>query len=339
MTPLGFSRFIALAAWRWLAAVALLGWGAAAQGQASVDVSVNTDVLPGDIGRGQSYTVALGAVAAGTTLNVTWTFTNTTLQAVILLPNRSGSATRIRLTPAARLSLIGENVPGAALVPPVGAYPIDPADLGPVTVPPGGAMTVTFQAQSSVNLGSATASLSLSVGGVYDQAWVEGDSTLDCGTWSGQEIFASDPQVTGSTLNVLRNVEPGCRYTLEDAVFTNDLTYPVVVHYVGYEDSGWMADYISGAVTGWNDITLDPNESSPPFTIMFGMPWYVGNESRGLPPGGFTFTWLPLRTGTILTPANAGPVPALGDGELALLALAVAGIGARRGRNRHNLKQ
>ena len=327
--------------WSGLAlAAALTGWGAAAQAQTTVAVSLNSSVLPGHVGYGRSYTAPIGDVTAGTTLDVTWTFTNTAPQAVILLPNRSGSATRIVLGPSTSLRLLSEDVPGSDLVPPVGAYPIDPAHLGPVTLPPGGAMTVTFKAEVTAATSKAQATLAYSVGGVYDQVWVDEDSLVNCGAWDDEEILASAPTLAGSTEDVLKGVQPDCRYTLGDTVFTNDLPFAVKVRYEGYAGSGWMANYIGGAVEDWEgDITLEPGESSAPFTVLFGMPWYIGNESRGLPPGGFAFTWsvapltpiTPVTTGATLPgAAPAIAVPALGAWALGLLALGLAGIGARR---------
>ena len=320
-----FGRF-----WLGLAlAAGLAGWGGAARAQAVVDVTLNSVVLPGYVGYNRNYTAAIGPVTAGTTLNVTWTFTNTGTQGVILLPNRT-TATKITLAPSASLTLLNEDVPGETLVPPTGAYPIDPANLGPVTLLQGETLTVTFQVQVLANAANAQATLAYSVGGVYDQVWVDDDHLLNCGTWSGQQILASDPRLAGSTADVLAGVWADCRYTVNNAVFTNDLAYPVTVHYDGYADYGWIANYLGGTVKDWNgDITLDPGESSPPFTVMFGMPWYVGNETQGPPPGGFAFTWSVSRP----LPPPAPPVasvPALGDWALALLALGLAGIGARR---------
>jgi len=323
----GFGRF-----WLGLAlAVGLAGWGGAARAQAVVDVTLHSSVLPGHVGYSRNYNAVIGAVTGGTTLNVTWTFTNTGTQGVILLPNRTSLA-KITLNPSASLTLLNENVPGETLVPPAASYPIDPSNLGPVTLLQGETMTVTFQVQVNANVANAQATISYSVGGVYDQVWVDDDHLINCGTWSDEQILASDPKLAGSTADVLAGVYPDCRYTLNNTVFTNDLAYPVTVHYDGYADYGWIANYLGGDVKNWNgDITLDPGESSPPFTVLFGMPWYVGNETEGPPPGGFAFTWSVSPVAPPVPPAPpVAAVPALGDWALALLALGLAGIGARR---------
>jgi hypothetical protein len=322
-----------------LAAI-LLGLGAQAQAQ-TIPVSVNTDVQSADIGLAPPYQVILsGTYTAGTTLDVTWTITNTTGSAVILLPT-STAVNKITFTPATALTLVSENIPGANLVPPVLMPPIDPAVLGPVTVADGDFLTVTFQATVNTEV-LVSALLGLSVGGVYDQDWNYDDFENICGSLvpglKPEDVVVLNASTPQFSKNVGNGVTPDCAY-MQNATISNDLDYPITVTFAGYSDSGTIAPYISGTLCDWDDcktqwtdgITLQPGDSSDEFTMLIGMPWYIADEARST-TGEFEFSWDIAPAGAPPPTTKPTPIPALGHLALALLALGLAALGAQQAR-------
>jgi hypothetical protein len=96
----------------------------------------------------------------------------------------------------------------------------------------------------------------------------------------------------------------------QNAVITNNASAPVTLTYTGGFDNGTIADYIFEWVDGWNDITLNPGDSTPQFTFSVGMPWDVPNAGQGL-AGKFWYEWGLKNSGS--TPI---PPVAVNDGSV-----------------------
>jgi len=306
----------------WLAllfAAVMLCLANGAHAQSCTPITGSTTVSGDNYGSSQAYNIQLGNFAPGTCGDVTYVVNNNTAYPLRFILN---STTNNSVTLTA--SLVLED-----------GYTI-PAD---VTVQPGQSFTATFEvnlpaAASAVT--NAVGTLNYSVGRVYDQVWRYDDFDNACGTFPAADtVLASNPHAENS----IADIEPDCYYS-HVATFVNDLAYPVTVSFTGYSDSGTIAPYIAGTLcdttncgSEWTDgITLQPGQSSAPFTMLVGSPWFIGNESENT-SGTFDFDWQVTQAGPAPqtpSPTTPAPIPALGDLTLALLALGMAGLGARR---------
>ena len=226
-----------------------------------------------DYGKDRSFTVTQsGSTPPGTLLDASYTITNATAYPMRFLLRNAA--------PGITLSS-----PNLVLQP---GYTI-PDD---VTLQPNQSLTVSFQfgvPDTSIAVNNASATFSYGVSRVYDQVWNDDDFWYLCG-WTDipDVVLASNPQ-SGSGMGI-SGINPGCVYG-QNATIHNDLSYPVTVSYAGYTGSGTIAPYLGGTLEGWADgITLQPGQSSDEFSMLVGMPWFIGNESRNT-SGSFLFSW------------------------------------------------
>jgi hypothetical protein len=152
-----------------------------------------------------------------------------------------------------------------------------------------------------------------------DQKFCDGDYDKICGYFYSEALkteIIDDHDKNPEFSLVTETMSPDCVYA-QQLVFTNGLTFPVTITYLGYADWGpgtvpgncpelgsqpavetvpegcSIAPFIAGALNGWasnEGMTLQPGESTAPFYAYVGMPWFVGNES--IRSVGFSrFTW------------------------------------------------
>jgi|GEM_PF-2406594 len=319
----------------WLAllfAAVMLCLANGAHAQSCTPITGSTTVSGDNYGSSQAYHIQLGDFAPGTCGDVTYVINNNTAYPLRFMLNSTTSD----ITLTASLVLAD-------------GYTI-PADI---TVQPGQSFTVTFEVSlpaTASAITNAVGTLNYSVGRVYDQVWRDDDFDGICAPLpASSTVLASKPLIYDDvgSLQSLTGITPGCVYPSQVATFVNDLSYPITVSYVGYSDSGTIAPYISGTLCDsdltncgneWTDsITLQPGQSSDPFTMVVGSPWFIGNESQNT-VGTLAFEWrvTPLAGALTQTPTSAPtPVPSLSDLALALLALGMAGFGTWRIRRQH----
>jgi hypothetical protein len=262
-------------------AVILLGVGAQAQAQTAVTGNLNVT----NYGNARTVTITLnsGNSAPGTIFDVNYTVTNATAYPLHFM--ESYLSADISLTPGGLTLLGDQNLPDA---------------VKNVILQPGEFFTLSFQVEvtSAANVANARAQIYYTVGRVYDQVWNYDDFYNFCRTIPPAVVVnTSDPEFTTGIATGTGGISPDyvCR---QEASFHNDLPHPVTIHYMGYTDDGTIADYISGTLCDmahcgneWVDgITLQPGESTGPFTMLVGMPWYIGNESMST-TGTYTFMW------------------------------------------------
>ena len=325
-----------------LAAVLLSAWGNA-QAQYNPPTPKTGSVSVTSYGNTPTYPITLGNAVAGTLWDVTYTVTNNTIY-----PLRFTQATTGFFVLTAGLTLAS------------GSPPSD------ITIDPGQSFTIAFQAgvpAGGAAVNNTRATVTYNVERVYDMVWRDGDFDEACAPLNTSSLLYASGNGTTSGGNDLNSIIPGCVFGA-DTAFYNDLSVPVKITYVGFSADGTIAPYIFGTLCGINGagnspfyyepvaacapsenwpsggITLQPGETSSPFGMMIGMPYWVGNASMNT-SGTYAFQWniTPLGITAPPPPPAASSVPtmdawALDLSALSLLTLGMMGVSTRRIRRR-----
>ncbi|MDR2129080.1 MAG: hypothetical protein LBP52_08470 [Burkholderiaceae bacterium] len=154
----------------------------------------------------------------------------------------------------------------------------------------------------------------------FDQVWRDEDY---CWLFSDTSVYEVLTSWGGETDHwTFSGVVPQNAYK-QHTIITNDLDSTVRVTYIGYEDTGDLAEYITGTIKGWTDVTLAPGESTAQFDLLFGMPWYISDPKSMNAKGDTFWTWKVEKVGASVPTA----VPATGPMALLLLTLGIVGAG------------
>ncbi|MFE4589188.1 hypothetical protein [Streptomyces laurentii] len=129
---------------------------------------------------------------------------------------------------------------------------------------------------AALSLALAGAGAASAVGGPHDtRARAVPDITVTIDTPTEHQVAI--PPITISTLE---GVEPNWQGSWTGVV-TNNTDQPMEVTFERLWIDGTIAPFIELGFEGWQDVTLQPGESSAQFTITAMMPSWTGNAAQG----------------------------------------------------------